>query len=181
MLSHLYGHSCHRTYAVTNQPKLSSLPRLGFVGARIFEDTGPSLTSCRLSGDDAARKAFGAHVSENLHHDQVFAVCAPFKRSSAVFATQHESLDGPSFDRHSFRNKKFTGPQRRTKKNAALQIGSKGIELVTHCRLLSSFDWFFQSMMLFTLHTFAIDEAEDGREKPTVRILKTGRQVFYVR
>ena len=56
------------------------------------------------------------------------------------------------------------------KKNAELQIGSKGIELVTHRRLHSSFDWFFQSMMLFTLHTFAIDEAEDGRKKATVRI-----------
>ena len=40
-----------------------------------------------LSGDHAARKAFGAHVSENLHRDQVFAaVCAPFESSSAVFA-----------------------------------------------------------------------------------------------
>ena len=26
------------------------------------------------------RKAFGAHVSENLHRDQVIAVCAPFER-----------------------------------------------------------------------------------------------------
>ena len=119
-----------------------------------------------LSGDHAARKTFGAHVSENLHRDQVFAVCAPFERFSAVFATQPESPDGPRFDRQGFRNKKkFTGPLRRTKKNAALQIGSKGIELVTQRRLHSSFDWFFQSMMLFTLHTFAIDEAEDGRSQ----------------
>ena len=90
-----------------------------------------------LSGDHAARKAFGAHASENLHRDQVFAVCAPFERSSAVFATQPESPDGPSFDGHGFRNKKFTGPQRRTKKNAALKIGSKGIELVTHRRVIA--------------------------------------------
>ena len=36
------------------------------------------------------RKAFGAHVSENLHRDQVIAVCAPFERFSAF---QPESLD----------------------------------------------------------------------------------------
>ena len=28
------------------------------------------------------RKAFGAHVPENLHREQVIAVCAPFERSS---------------------------------------------------------------------------------------------------
>ena len=76
-----------------------------------------------------------------------------------------------------FELKKFIGHQRQTKKHAALQIGSKGIELVTHRRLQSSFDWFLQSMLLFTLHTFAIDE--DGRIgwcHLTVRISKTKRQ-----
>ena len=36
--------------------------------------------------------------------------------------------------------KKFTGPQRQKKRKAALQVGSKSIELVTHRRLHSSFD-----------------------------------------
>ena len=48
------------------------------------------------------------------------------------------------------------------KKNAALQIDSEGIELVTHRHLHGSFDWFSQRMLLFTLHTFEIDEP-DGR------------------
>ena len=43
-------------------------------------------------------------------------------------------------------------------KNAALQMDSEGIELVTHRHLHGSFDWFSQRMLLFTLHTFAIDE-----------------------
>ena len=60
------------------------------------------------------------------------------------------------------KKKKITGSQRWVKKNAALQIDSEGIELVTHRHLHGSFDWFSQRMLLFTLHTFEIDEP-DGR------------------
>ena len=77
------------------------------------------------------------------------------------FAFQPESLDGPRFDRHGFRNskkKKRSLDPKGAKKNAALQIGSEDIELVTHRHLHGSFDWFSQRMLFFTLHTFAIDK-----------------------
>ena len=94
------------------------------------------------------RKAFGAHVPENLHRDQVIAVCAPFERSS-VFCLSTR-IPGRSLVWSTwlskFKKKKDHWIPKVSEENAALQIGSEEIELVTHRHdLHGSFDWFSQA------------------------------------
>ena len=108
---------------------------VGFVpGARTISDQ-------RLSGDHAGEhaKCFVLTFSKTSTVTN-FRCLRPadfFERSSvSVNSTRVPSR----FDRHGFQKKKFTGPQRQKERKAALQVGSKSIELVTHRRLHSSFD-----------------------------------------
>ena len=107
---------------------------VGFVpGAQIISDQW-------LSGDHAGEhaKCFVLTFSKPPPWPS-FVVCAQqiSSKGPQFLWTQPEFLDGLIY--MAFK-KKFTGPQRQKKRKAALQVGSKSIELVTHRCLHCSLD-----------------------------------------
>ena len=159
-----------------------SLTLLELRNYTVYEATEPSLTSGWAVTMQQEKRLVLTFPKTSIVTK--FSLSAhPSKSPPQFFASQPESPDGPWFDRHVFRNKKKNHWTPKANEEA-LQIGSKGIELVTHQsrRLRSSFGWFLQSILLFTLHTFVIDE--DGRISwchPIVQISKTKTRLLYLR
>ena len=129
------------------------------------------------------RKAFGAHVPENLHRDQVIAACAPFERSSVFCLSTRIPGRSMAFESQKKKKKDHWIPKVREEKcSIANWLWRHRTRNASSSS--TSFDWFSQRMLLFTLHTFAIDEPHgrmQGWCHPTVRMSKTKRQLHNVR